>query len=144
MSQNKKPKGLLIVLITEIVLIVIGAVALIIVLISRSKSNTADNPSVQEEEEIAQEPAEVLTQEALAALSTEEGAKKSFEYVLKDYLDYTVENGTLEQDLLNHGWRKSKSGKVSEPTPTSLLRRSQLRKVLGKREFSKYSIPVLL
>ena len=36
--------------------------------------------------------------------STEEGAKKSFEYVLKDYLDYTVENGTLEQDLLNHGW----------------------------------------
>ena len=75
---------------------------------------------------------------------TEEGAKKSFEYVLRDYFDYTVENGTLEQDLLNHGWRKSKSGKVSEPTPTSLLRRSQLRKVLGKREFSKYSIPVLL
>ena len=75
---------------------------------------------------------------------TEEGAKKSFEYVIKDYLDYTVENGTLEKDLLNHGWRKSKSGKVSEPTPTSLLRRSQLGKVLGKREFSKYSIPVLL
>ena len=35
---------------------------------------------------------------------TEEGAKKSFEFVLKDYLDYTVENGTLEQDLMNHGW----------------------------------------
>ena len=35
---------------------------------------------------------------------TEEGAKKSFEFVLKDYLDYTVENGTLEQDLINHGW----------------------------------------
>ena len=75
---------------------------------------------------------------------TEAGAKKSFEWVLRDYFDYTVENGTLEQDLLNHGWRKSKSGKVSEPTPTSLLRRSQLKKVLGKREFSKYSIPVLL
>ena len=58
MSQNKKPKGLLIVLITEIVLIVIGAVALIIVLISRGKSNTADNPSVQEEEEIAAEAEE--------------------------------------------------------------------------------------
>ena len=75
---------------------------------------------------------------------TEEGAKKSLEWVLKDYLEYTVENGTLEQDLLSHGWRKSKSGKVSEPTPTSLLRRSQLKEVLGKREFSKYSIPVLL
>ena len=35
---------------------------------------------------------------------TEEGAKKSFEFVLKDYLDYAVENGTLEQDLMNHGW----------------------------------------
>lgn len=75
---------------------------------------------------------------------TEDGAKKSFEWVLKDYFDYTVKNGTLEQDLLNHGWRKLKSGKVSEPTPASLLRRSQLKKVLGKREFSKYSIPVLL
>ena len=75
---------------------------------------------------------------------TEEGAKKSFEFVLRDYLDYTVENGTLEQDLLNHGWRKSKSGKVSEPTPSSMLRRSQLKQVLGKREFSKYSIPVTL
>lgn len=75
---------------------------------------------------------------------TEEGAKKSFEFVLKDYLDYTVENGTLEQDLLNHGWRKFKSGKVVEPTASSLLRRSQLKKVLGKREFSKYSIPVSL
>ena len=75
---------------------------------------------------------------------TEEGAKKSFEWVLKDYLDYTVENGTLEQDLLNHGWRKTKAGKVAEPTASSLLRRSQLKKVLGKREFSKYSIPVLL
>jgi hypothetical protein len=75
---------------------------------------------------------------------TEEGAKKSFEWVLKDYFDYTVENGTLEQDLLNHGWRKTKTGKVAEPTASSLLRRGQLRKVLGKREFSKYSIPVLL
>ena len=85
MSQNKKPKGLLIVLITEIVLIVIGAVALVIVLISRSKSNTADNPSVQEEEEIAQEPAEVLTQEALAALSPEEGAKATVQAFLTCY-----------------------------------------------------------
>ena len=75
---------------------------------------------------------------------TEEGARKSFEFVLKDYLDYTVENGTLEQDLLNHGWRKSKTGKVSEPTASSLLRKSQLKKVLRKREFSKYSVPVLL
>ncbi len=46
---------------------------------------------------------------------TEEGAKKSFEWMLKDYFEYTIENGTLEQDLLNHGWRKTKVGKVAEP-----------------------------
>ena len=75
---------------------------------------------------------------------TKEGARKSFELVLKDYLEYTIQNGTLEQDLLNHGWRKGKSGIVTEPTPSMMLRRSQLRKVLGKSEFNKYSIPVTL
>lgn len=35
--------------------------------------------------------------------------------MLKDYFEYTIENGTLEQDLLNHGWRKTKVGKVAEP-----------------------------
>jgi hypothetical protein len=75
---------------------------------------------------------------------TKEGARKSFELVLRDYLEYTIQNGTLEQDLLNHGWRKSKSGIVTEPTPSMMLRRSQLRKVLGKSEFNKYSIPVTL
>lgn len=75
---------------------------------------------------------------------SEEDAKKSFEWVLKDYLDYTIKNGTLEQDLLNHGWRKSKAGKVSEPTPASLLKKSQLKDVLSKKEFHKYSVPVTL
>lgn len=75
---------------------------------------------------------------------TAKDAKKSFEIVLKDYLDYAVENGTLDQDLLEHGWRKSKSGKVSEPTPSVLLKVSQLKNVLEKKEFKKYSIPVAL
>ncbi|MBR1688477.1 MAG: hypothetical protein IJ710_08110 [Prevotella sp.] len=38
--------------------------------------------------------------------TTNKKARKSFEFVLKDYLDYTTENGTLESDLLKHGWRK--------------------------------------
>ena len=75
---------------------------------------------------------------------TEDDAKKSLEWVLKDYFDYTIKNGTLEQDLLEHGWRINKTGKVSEPTTTSLLRKSQLKDVLVKKEFSKYSVPVAL
>ncbi len=75
---------------------------------------------------------------------SKDGARKSFEWVLKDYLEYTIEKGTLEQDLLKHGWRKAKAGNVTIPTPSSLLRRSQMKKIFGKSEFSKYSIPVTL
>ncbi len=75
---------------------------------------------------------------------TEDGAKKSFEQVLKDYLDYTIDHKTLEQDLLNHGWKIAKSGKVSEPTPSYLLKISQMKEVFGKKEFHKYSVPVTL
>lgn len=35
---------------------------------------------------------------------TEQGAKDDFEYVLNDYLKYCTEEGTLEQDLVAHGW----------------------------------------
>lgn len=74
--------------------------------------------------------------------TTSDSARKSFEFVLKDYLDYTAENGTLEADLINHGWRKYKNGRIAEPTYASMLRNSQLKMVLHQNEFSKYSIPV--
>lgn len=73
---------------------------------------------------------------------TEEGARKSFDIVLSDYLEYTIANGTLERDLTLHGWHQSKSGKVMKPTPSTMLRRSQLKSVLGRSEFSKYTVPV--
>ena len=75
---------------------------------------------------------------------SKEGAKKSFEYVLKDYLDYTIKNGTLEEDLLKHGWRKTKKGSVSEPTTSTLIRGSKLKNVLGMKEFQKYSVPITI
>lgn len=39
--------------------------------------------------------------------TTNRKARKSFECVLRDYLDYAIENGTLEADLLGHGWEYS-------------------------------------
>ena len=65
---------------------------------------------------------------------TEEGAKKSFEWVLKDYLEYTVENGTLEQDLLSHGWRKSKE-KVKVWVPELIIRNSLSNLGKTKKDF---------
>ena len=73
--------------------------------------------------------------------ATVEGAKSSFEVVLKDYLDYTIKNKTLEEDLLAHGWTK-KQGRISEPTYPSMLRKSQLGSVLRQKSFSKYSKPL--
>ena len=75
---------------------------------------------------------------------TEDGARQSFDCVLKEYIDYTVSHGTLEKDLIAHGWRKMKNGHVSGPTPATLLRRTILKEVMNKSEFSKYSIPVTL
>lgn len=75
---------------------------------------------------------------------TEDGARQSFDFVLKDYLDYTLEKGTLEQDLLKHGWKKAKSGNVTEPTPAAMMRGSKLKNVFGMREFRKYSVPITL
>lgn len=68
-------------------------------------------------------------------------AKKSFECVLKNYLAYTTENGTLEADLKSHGWRKYKSGKIVEPSYNRMLRHTQLKSVLSQQKFNKYSIP---
>ncbi len=76
--------------------------------------------------------------------TTNRKARKSFEYVLQDYLEYTIENGTLEEDLMEHGWRKFKNGKIAEPTYTEMLKRSQLKSVLRQSKFTKYSYPVLV
>ncbi|MCR4959012.1 MAG: hypothetical protein K6B13_10495 [Prevotella sp.] len=73
---------------------------------------------------------------------TEEGARKSFEIVVNDYLDYTLEHGTLEADLLAHGWRKRKNGKIVEPTYPSMMKHTSLMSVLANDSFSKFSLPV--
>lgn len=74
--------------------------------------------------------------------TTNRKARKSFEYVLNDYLEYAIENGTLESDLLEHGWRKLKDGSIKEPTINEMLKRSQLKKVLEQSSYNKYPVPV--
>ena len=76
--------------------------------------------------------------------TTNKKARESFMFVLKDYLDYTAKKGTLEDDLLKHGWRKFKNGKIAEPTYAEMLKKSQLKSVLSQKRLSKYSVPVLV
>ena len=76
--------------------------------------------------------------------TTNKKARESFMFVLKDYLSYTTEKGTLESDLLKHGWRKYKNGRIVEPTYSEMLKRSQLKTVLNQKRLSKYSVPVFV
>lgn len=76
--------------------------------------------------------------------TTNRKARKSFEYVLKDYLDYTLQNGTLESDLLKHGWRKLKDGKIVKPSLSSMLKQPQFKSVLSQNTYNKYPVPVLV
>lgn len=41
---------------------------------------------------------------------TMQSAKESFDYVLSEYLEDMVAAGTLESDLLSHGWSKTDCG----------------------------------
>jgi len=34
---------------------------------------------------------------------------------MNDYLEYTLSEGTLEEDLIAHGWNKDSVGKMQEP-----------------------------
>lgn len=75
--------------------------------------------------------------------TTDKKARKSFEFVLKDYLEYTIKEGTLEKDLVSHGWKRYKNGKLVEPTLDTMLKRTQLRTILNQNSYTKYSVPVL-
>jgi hypothetical protein len=74
--------------------------------------------------------------------TTDSKAKKAFEVVLKSYLDYTTKEGTLEQDLIEHGWKKYKNGKLVEPSLDSMLKKTQLKAVLNQNSYIKYSVPI--
>lgn len=71
-----------------------------------------------------------------------EAAKKSLIYILTDYFDYTLQNGTLEKDLLSHGWHKYKNGKLIEPSYKNLIKSGRLNNVMSQSSYSKFSIPV--
>lgn len=71
----------------------------------------------------------------------EENAKKSFETVLKEYINYTMKQGTLKEDLLSHGWQE-KDNKWIKPSYKMLVKEGKLDEVFEQQNFSKYSIPV--
>lgn len=51
---------------------------------------------------------------------TEEKAKADFEYVLHEWLEEQVGNGTLQEDLTRHGWKLGENG-GKEPSAHDMI-----------------------
>ena len=72
---------------------------------------------------------------------TADGACSDFEYMLTDYLNHQLENGTLRDDLVSHGWILGDM-KACEPELSDMLVTNvQLRKLVAlpysKTNFNK-------
>ncbi|MCQ2265722.1 MAG: hypothetical protein MJZ46_06760 [Bacteroidales bacterium] len=78
--------------------------------------------------------------------ATEEEAKESFKTVLLEYIRYASNKGTLNNDLMAHGWRKLKSKRVSmvPPAMTDLLASNEnFNKIFNTQpSYQKYDMPM--
>lgn len=72
---------------------------------------------------------------------TDAGACADFEYMLTDYLDHQLRNGTLRADLVSHGWRFGGTNASEPELYDMLVKNSQLRKLVAlpysKTNFNK-------
>ena len=75
---------------------------------------------------------------------SEEEARQSFRIAMNDYLEYTLSEGTLEEDLIAHGWNKDGVGKMQEPPLESQLGNEMLQSVLSIPSYSKNPMPILV
>jgi hypothetical protein len=75
---------------------------------------------------------------------TEEEAKYSLGVVLEDYLDYSVKNHTLHQDLIKHGFKLNREhASIEPPEPAELFKgNSVLNKLVKSKPFNKTDLSV--
>ncbi len=67
-------------------------------------------------------------------------ARHSFEVSFSEYMRYTVENGTLENDLLAHGWKATcPEENYLSPDMVSMLRKNQQLRKLIQGNYQKVS-----
>ena len=75
---------------------------------------------------------------------TQRAAQKDFLYVLDEYLNEQTENGTLVEDLIQHGWTITEN-EVIAPTFHAMYRAkgSQLRDILTDEsvDYRRYNVP---
>lgn len=68
---------------------------------------------------------------------TEESARSDFEFILTDWLETQVSNGTLQADLSQHGWKLSHSGGVEPSLADMLSTNEEIIRVSNMPEYLK-------
>lgn len=74
---------------------------------------------------------------------TVDDAKASFEIVIEDFFEYSLENNTLIKYLEKMGWtRQVKRSAFVSPLPTDMIRRNKrFKDILNHKDFNKQSVP---
>lgn len=73
---------------------------------------------------------------------TQEAARQSFEVVMQEYIEFTIDKKTLAADLQKHGWTVS-DNHLDPPSFTWLLENNaQVKEVYDSHDFSKRTKPV--
>ncbi|WP_300705059.1 hypothetical protein [uncultured Alistipes sp.] len=76
---------------------------------------------------------------------TEIEARKSFEFCLSEFLNYSLKKKTFIAELESLGWTMKKRKKFIAPAFSYLLERNKtLKKVMDTKDFKKISSPVSL
>ncbi len=76
--------------------------------------------------------------------NTVEEAKQSFVVSLNEFLDYTIKNKTLIDELKRLGWKISTNGKWSAPTPAYYIKNNDTFIDLWNKPFRKFDKTITL
>lgn len=71
--------------------------------------------------------------------TTEEAAKADFEYMLHDWLQEQVGNGTLQEDLARHGWKIGEKGGKEPDVRDMISRGGDALRVFSISDYRKTS-----
>lgn len=80
---------------------------------------------------------------------TEDAAQESFMVTLHEFLDYTLEHGTLRQVMEGLGWTVGEQGAVASPTMREMCAaRPELKEIVSlpglRRRRSRISLPAFV
>lgn len=79
-----------------------------------------------------------------AAGNTLTEAQREFEQIFKMHIEDCVENGTLRDDLLAHGWKQKRSVLNAPKATTVLSRNPMLRDIVNNRNYRKDTRSIVL